>query len=238
MVNLTLNGWTASVAAGTIESLPLQDFESALVLAETFLGTQGGWNPDDVGEPTGPGVPVSGIDLATSILLITLSQRSRIYRGDITGTLNFRIIMNENLATGLDSDTVLLNFTDRLEELVRANINKTNLEFVDIPSFSGNITNGETDAVERVSIQNIITTGGRITEPKALALSSGRAEFNLDNTWNVQYLYTEQNASLFVMILKYTDTSYSTIDSMATNRFGITLDPVSYRTTNGTVLPA
>jgi hypothetical protein len=238
MANLTLNGWTASVAAGTIESLPLQDFESALVLAETFLGTQGGWNPDDVGEPTGPGVPVSGIDLATSILLITLSQRSRIYRGDITGTLNFRIIMNENLATGLDSDTVLLNFTDRLEELVRANINKTNLEFVDIPSFSGNITNGETDAVERVSIQNIITTGGRITEPKALALSSGRAEFNLDNTWNVQYLYTEQNASLFVMILKYTDTSYSTIDSMATNRFGITLDPVSYRTTNGTVLPA
>jgi hypothetical protein len=238
MANLTLNGWTASVAAGTIESLPLQDFESALVLAETFLGTQGGWNPDDVGEPTGPGVPVSGIDLATSILLITLSQRSRIYRGDITGTLNFRIIMNENLATGLDSDTVLLNFTDRLEELVRANINKTNLEFVDIPSFSGNITNGETDAVERVSIQNIITTGGRITEPKALALSSGRAEFNLDNTWNVQYLYTEQNASLFVMILKYTDTSYSTIDSMSTNRFGITLDPVSYRTTNGTVLPA
>jgi hypothetical protein len=54
----------------------------------------------------------------------------------------------------------------------------------------------------------------------------------------VQYLYTEQNASLFVMILKYTDTSYSTIDSMSTNRFGITLDPVSYRTTNGTVLPA
>ena len=238
MANLTLNGWKQSVAAGVVETVPLQDFDSALTLADDFLGTQGGWNPDDAGDPTGPGVPVSGISLSDAILTITLQQRDRIYRADVAGVLNFNVIMNENLAIGLDDAAVLSNLTDRLEDLVRANLINTNIKFVSIPSFTGTVTNGATDAAERQSIQSIITTGGQIIEPKANALISARALYNLDNFWNVQYLYTEQNKSLFVMVIRYTDdTTYELEDANAPNRYGIKLDPVSYRTTGGTVLP-
>ena len=54
MSTFTLNGWIQSAAAGVVESVPLQDFESSLALAEDFLGTQGGWNPDDPGDLNNP----------------------------------------------------------------------------------------------------------------------------------------------------------------------------------------
>ncbi len=238
MANLTLNGWIQSVAAGVVETVPLQDLESALVLAEDFLGTQGGWVPDTMGDTTGPGVPASGISTSDAIITITVQQRDRIYHADVAGVLNFQLIMNENLSPGLDDATVLANLVDRLDEVVKANLLNTNIKFVEIPSYTGDVTNGATDATERQALQTLITAGGQIINAKAIGLIVARGEYNLDNTYNVQYLYTEQGKGLFVMVVKYTDNLYTTEDDSATNRYGITLDPISYRTAGGTVLPS
>lgn len=237
MGTLTLNGWIASVAAGVVETVPLQDFESALALAEDFLGTQGGWSPDDPGDPTGFGEPVSGVTLAQAIVLITIQQQERIYHTDVSGVLNFRIIMNNNLSSGLDDTSVIANIVDLLDDIVQANLLQTNIEFVDIPSYTGVVTNGPTDASTRQNIQSTITAGGQIIDPYAIGLTVARAEYNLDDTHNVEYLYTEPNKALFVMVIKYTDNLYATVDTTADARYGITLDPVSYRTAGGTTLP-
>lgn len=237
MGTLTLNGWISSVAAGVVETVPLQDFESSLALAEDFLGTQGGWNPDDPADPTGLGEPVSGVSLDQAIILITAQQQDRIYHTDVSGVLNFRIKMNNNLSSGLDDTSVTANLIDLLDDLVQANLLQTNIEFVDIPSYTGTVTHGPTDASTRQTIQNTITAGGQIIDPYAIGLSVARAEYNLDNTYNVQYLYTETNKALFVMVVKYTDNLYSTVDTTADARYGITLNPVSYQTAGGTTLP-
>jgi hypothetical protein len=237
MGTLTLNGWKASVATGVVEAVPLQDFESALVLAEDFLGTQGGWNPDDAGDPTGFGEPVSGVTLDEAIILITDQQRDRIYHSDISGVLNFRIILNNNLSPGLDDAAVSAAIVDILDDVVQANLLQTNIEFIDIPSYTDTVTNGPTDATTRQAIQNTLTAGGQIIDPSVIGLSVARSEYNLDNTFNVQYLYTEPNKVLFVMVIKYTDNLYSTVDTTANARFGISLDPISYRTAGGTTLP-
>ena len=237
MGTLTLNGWKASVATGVVESVPLQDFESALILAEDFLGTQGGWNPDDAGDPTGFGEPVSGVTLEESITIITDQQRERIYHSDISGVLNFRIILNNNLSLGLDDAAVTAAVVDILDDVVQANLLQTNIEFVDIPSYTSLVTNGPTDATIRQAIQNTILAGGQIIDPYAIGLNVARAEYNLDNTHNVEYLYTEPNKALFVMVIKYTDNLYSTVDTTADARHGISLDPISYRTAGGTTLP-
>jgi hypothetical protein len=237
MGTLTLNGWNASVATGVVESVPLQDFESALVLAEDFLGTQGGWNPDDAGDPTGFGEPVSGVTLDESIILITIEQRDRIYHSDISGVLNFRLILNNNLSPGLDDAAVSAAIVDILDDVVQANLLQTNIEFVDIPSYTDTVTNGPTDATRRQDIQNTILAGGQIIDPAVIGLNVARAEYNLDNTYNVEYLYTEPNKVLFVMVIKYTTDLYETIDTTATARYGISLDPISYRTAGGTTLP-
>lgn len=237
MTNLTLNGWKASVATGVVESLPLQDFESALILAESFLATQGGWNPDDAGDPTGPGVPVSGVSLETSIILITLQQLERVYHVDVSANMNFRIVLNENLAIGLTDEAVLTNIADRLTDVVEANLENTNIELVDIPDFTGDVTNGPTTAEERRSIQTLIESGGRIIDPYAIGLIVARGMFSLDNTYNVEYLYTEPAKVLFLQITKYTDTLYENFDLTATSKFGITLDAISFKTTSGVVIP-
>jgi hypothetical protein len=237
MGTLTLNGWIASAAAGVVESVPLQDFESALALAEDFLGTQGGWSPDDPLDPTGIGDPVSGISLAQAIALITFQQLDRIYHTDVSGVLNFRILMNNNLSQGQDDASVLANLVDLLDDIVQENLLNTNIEFVAIPSYTGVVTNGPTDSSVRVNIQNTIVAGGQIIDPYAIALNVARAEYNLDTTHNVEYLYTEPNKALFVMVIKYTDTLYGTVDTTASARYGITLDPISYRTAGGTILP-
>jgi len=237
MSTFTLSGWIQSAAAGVVESVPLQDFESSLVLAEDFLGTQGGWNPDDPADPTGFGEPVSGVSLAQGIVLITVQQQERIYHTDVSGVLNFRVKMNNNLSPGLDEVSVVANVVDLLDDFVQANLLPTNIEFVDIPSYTGAVTNGPTDASTRQNIQSTLTAGGQIIDPYAIGLSVARAEYNLDDTYNVQYLYTEPNKALFVMVIKYTDNLYSTADTTADARYGITLDPVSYKTAGGTTLP-
>lgn len=237
MGTLTLNGWIATVAAGVVETVPLQDFESSLVLSEAFLGTQGGWNPDDAGDPTGFGEPVSGVTTEQSIVLITVEQRDRVYHADISGVLNFRIILNENLSPGLDDAAVLANLVDILDDTVQANLLNTNIEFVDIPSYTGVVTNGATTASVRQNIQSTLVAGGQIINPSVIALSVARAEYNLDNTYNVQYLYTEPSKVLFVMIIKYTTDLYESVDTTADARYGITLNPVSFRTAGGTTLP-
>lgn len=237
MANLTLNGWIQSVATGVVETVPLQDLESALVLAEDFLGTQGGWNPDDVGDPTGPGVPVSGISTNDAIVAITLQQRDRIYHVDSAVNLNVEIILNENLTPGLSDDDVVNSLQDRLEDVLRANLSGTNIRFVSVQTFSGDVTNGPTDTAERIDIQNTITGGGQIINAKAIGLIAARGEFNLDNTWNVQYLYAEDGKELFVMVVKYTDALYANEDDTATNRFGMYLDPITYQTSGGVILP-
>jgi hypothetical protein len=237
MTNLTLNGWKASVAAGVVESLPLQDFESALTLAENFLATQGGWNPDDAGDPTGPGVPVSGVSLEASIVLITVQQLERVYHVDVAANMNFRVVLNDNLAIGLSDEDVLTNIADRLTDVVEANLENTNIELVDIPDFTGTVTNGPTTAEERRAIQTEITGGGRHIAPSVIGLIAARSLFSIDNTYNVEYLYTEPNKVLFIQIAKYTDEFYENFDLTATSKFGISLDAISFKTSSGVIIP-
>ena len=237
MANLTLSGWKASVAAGVVETVPLQDFQSALVLAEDFLATQGGWQPDDALDPTGPGVPASGVSLEDSILLIGIDRIGRVYHVDVTGTLNFRIKMNENFPQGLTDQEVFDNIAMRLDDLVEANFAKTTMAVEDVTSFGGTVTAGPTTQSDRADIQNQITSGGRLIDPLPIGLNAARASFNLDNTFNVEYIYTEPNKALFISVIKYTDTVYQTVEPGQTQKYAITLDPVSYKTTGGTVVP-
>lgn len=237
MTNLTLTGWKRSVAAGLVETVPLQEFESAFLLAEQYLSSQGGWNPDDAGDPTGPGVPVSNVTTGEAIEAIFNEQMSRIYQIEIAGSLAISAFLNENLSPGLSDADVFSNTTVRVQEFLEAEFTKTNLRFDNIISYTGTVTTGPTTSQERVSIQTSIGAGGKIVNPREIALIAARARFDLDTTYNVEYLYTEANKDLFVLVRKYTNTQYTTADTTTDNKFGIKLDSDSFRVTTGVVLP-
>lgn len=237
MTNLTLTGWKRSVAAGLVETVPLQEFESAFLLAEQYLSSQGGWNPDDAGDPTGPGVPVSNVTTGEAIEAIFNEQMSRIYQIEIAGSLAISAFLNENLSPGLSDADVFSNTMVRVQEFLEAEFTKTNLRFDNIISYTGTVTTGPTTSQERVSIQTSIGAGGKIVNPREIALIAARARFDLDTTYNVEYLYTEANKDLFVLVRKYTNTQYTTADTTTDNKFGIKLDSDSFRVTTGVVLP-
>ena len=236
MANLTLNSWKVTVSIGVVETLPLQDQVSAFVLAETYLASTGGWIPDDPLNPTGPGVPASGVTTEEAIQIIFNGNLNRIYSVDAQGVVTFNITFEDILTEGLSDEDVLLAIESKFRTFIESQFEGTNMEFVQLDSFTGTVLNGPTDQSERLDLQNLLTGGGKLTNPKAIALSAGRARFSLNNTFNVTYLYTESGKDLFVLIDKYTDTTYQTVDTSSTNQFVINLDPVNYTVTSGIAL--
>jgi hypothetical protein len=238
MTNLTLAGWKTTVSIGLIQELPLQDQASALVLTENYLASTGGWVPDDAGDPTGPGVPASGVTTGEAIIVIAQNNLGRIYSFSLQGVLTFNMEYNRNLDPTFSDATALSVIEPALRDFIELQFvdTETNLEFVTLDSYDGPIIRGTTTAEERRGIQTAITTGGKLINPKAIALSSARARFNADNTFNVSYLYTEEDKELFHLIIKYTDTTYESIDPTATNQFAIKLDSVSYKVNTGQIL--
>lgn len=236
MANLTLSSWKLTVSIGVVEKLPLQDQESAFVLAETFLASTGGWVPDDPLDPTGPGVPASGVTTEEAIQIIFDNNLNRIYSIDAQGTATFNITFEDILTEGLSDEDVLLAIEANFRDFVESQFNGTNMGFVQLDSFTGTVLSGITDQAERQALQASIAGGGKLTNPRAIALSAGRARFTLDNNFNVNYLYTEANKDLFVLINRYTDVTYQTIDTGFANQFVIKLDPVTYTVTSGIIL--
>jgi len=233
MTNLTLSGWKQSVAAGLVEIVPLQTFESSLVLADDYLATTGGWVPDDAGDPTGPGVPASGATTGEAMLIIRDEQLERIYSADLSGVLSFTTNFQINLAPGLSDADVLAAMEAKFEDFVEAQLPNTNLAFVNLDSFTGTVAEGPTTQTERQAIQTSILSGGKITNPKEIALVAARARYSLDNTYNVKYMYTQPDKVLFHLMVQYTDATYETEDTNATNQYVIKLDPVTYEVTSG-----
>jgi len=236
MTNLTLSGWKQSIAAGVVEVVPLQTFESSLVLADDYLAATGGWVPDDAGNPTGPGVPASGATNAQAIQDIRDEQLERIYSADLSGVLSFTTHFQTNLTPGLSEADVLAAIEADFEDFVEAQLPETNLAFVNLDSFTGSVIQGPTTETERQAIQTSILSGGKITNPKEIALVAARARFSLDNTYNVQYMYTQPDKVLFHLMVQYTDVTYATEDTNATNQYVIKLDPITYEVTSGLIV--
>lgn len=235
MATFTLQAWNESVALGLVKKLPLQDIDSAFALSENYLANNGGWVPDDGGDPTGLGEPATGETLAEAIQSIFDQQIAQVYTVDVNGSIEFAVTVNKNLSEGLSNSDVFLNIEGDLLNIVNEQLSNTSIEVLSIPSFGGTVDSGATDAAERVAIQSAITAGGKFTDPKVIATSAARARFNLDNTHNVEYLYTESGKEYFVSIVKYTDTTYSVLDSNAVNKYSIRLDRLSYKVFSGTI---
>lgn len=235
MATFTLQAWNESVALGLVKKLPLQNVDSAFSLSQNYLANNGGWNPDNPADPTGLGEPATGETLEQAINSIFTQQIDQVHTIDVTGDLSFSITVNKNLGLGLSNSDVFLNIEGDLLNIVQTQLADTSIEVLSIPSFAGSISTGATDVSERVAIQAAITGGGKLTDPKAIAVSSARARFNLDNTHNVMYLYTESGKEYFVSIVKYTDATYGTEDPNATNTYSIRLDRLTYKVFSGTV---
>lgn len=237
MSNESLASWKLDVGTLVVQEIPFQTLETGIALADSYLAATGGWIPDDAGDPTGPGQPASGetqTEAAASIKTILL-ERIQNFETEATIRVNFQLFDNFSFDETTDDkqqaiDAMQLKFRDFIEFQLQS----TKLEFVELDTYTSDFQNiGPTTTEIRVEIQNTILAGGRIIDPKAIALSAARARWGLDNTWNIEYVYTQENQELFFMLQKYLSENYAIVDTTETLIFSIKLDPARYTVTGG-----
>ena len=238
----SVQAWKTDVAYLVVQEIPFQTLETGLQLAESYLAATGGWNPDDVSDPTGPGDPVSGETApeAAETIKNTLLERIQDFTVETaTIRVNFNYVDNFSFCEeeGDDRQQAIDAMRIKFKEFIEFQLTDTNLEFIELDEYTADFENiGSTTEDQRVAIQATLAGGGKIIDPKAIALSAARTRWGLDNTWNVDYVYYQIDQELFVMITKYEDETYATPDSAAEQQYAVKLDPARYTVTGGLII--
>lgn len=240
MSNESVAAWKSDVAFLVVQEVPYQTLETGIALADSYLAATGGWIPDDAGDPTGPGQPASGKSQpqAAEAIKEILLERIQNFETEATIRVNFQFFDNFSFDPDTDDsqqaiDAMRLKFRDFIE----FQLEDTQLELVELDTYTSDFRNiGLTTAEIRVEIQNTILAGGRIIDPKAIALTAARARWGLDNTWNVEYVYIQEGQELFFMLRKYLSEDYDIVDSTSDKQYAIKLDPVRYNVSGGLII--
>jgi len=236
MSNQSLQAWKTDTAFLVVTKLPFEDFESAFVLAEEYLSSTGGWNPDDEDDPTGPGMPVSGATSDEASDIIREEQFSSVYSIPVEATITISLEYITKLIGGLAAQDVLDNIEEGLNQFIADQLEPTDIQYDSLVSFTGVPVEGSLTTQDiRTELNTVVEAGGKLIDPKALALEYSRTTYTLDNLWNVTYLYTKEDNDLFVLVEKYL-ADYSALDLSDDRQFFVSLDPVSYEVTGGALL--
>jgi len=229
MTDLTLPAWIDATAAIIITELPLQSRDSATLYTSSYLSNVGGWVPDNILIPQGPGNPANGFTPQQAANAITAEQLAQVYDLNFLVTIQVEVQVASKLVPGLTLNQAAGAVLSQVTQFVTTEINNSDLPMrVDsvnagTPISGGSGLGGATTTGMRVSIQADIISGFKVIDYKANTLNYARRQYNLDTTWNVGSVYTELNQPIAVIIQKYTSTSYSTLDTGTTTFYIFTV---------------
>lgn len=230
----SLNSWKQATAQNVIQRLPLQTFDSALVLAEQYLANVGGWEPVEPTLPTGAGEPADGATPEAAAVAAVTGQFERIYLTDLTATVQLRLRYNTNQPAGQNDTSVLAAIEADFREFLQQRLADSNIEFVSLDSYTGPVEEGgQTTTPIRVSINAEVSNGAPFMDLRAVALDAARRRFNLDSTWNVAALYFEPGTPSICIIRKYESSTYASLDPASTVQYILSVDPVSLSVQSG-----
>lgn len=215
--DMTEAQWTLYTVMVLLGLLPLQDTNSGTTYVTNYLSSVGGWVPDSMLDPTGPGNPANSFTPTQAAEAIASTQFSAIY------DLNFQVSLVLNiqglikLTPGLSFSTAASSLESTINTMITDQINNSDipLSVASITSTgftSANSTLGQTTSSVRQIIATEISSMDKIVDYKATALQFAIDNYMLDNTWNVQSVYTETGTPIVMIITKYTDNTYTTLD--------------------------
>jgi hypothetical protein len=234
----TLSGWKSTTATALIIRLPLQTFETVLPMIDAHLASIGGWIPNSTTDSTGPGFPANGFTPEQSADAIAVEQLARVHRlsATIQVTLNLEFIAN--LAPGQSNTDVISQMQPLISDFLESQFRNEPVDLVSVNAITGTVTPGGTlTAAQRQAVQASIAAGEIRQDPRRVAVNAARTLYNLDTTWNVDTMYTEPDQELVVIIRKYTNTNYTTLDTAATNQYVFSIGFEDFRVISGIVIP-
>ena len=232
----TLTSWQTTTATLLTQQLPLQSFDTAIVLVQAYLAANGGWVPDVPTDPTGFGMPATGETPTQATISIVSQQYQRMYALSLTVNLTVNIAAMINMTPGLSPEAAIAAATTIIQNLLQDQLMTTKAAFVQLGTITGSSENsGLTTQQDRISIAAILT--GQLTDPRAVALEAAISTFGLNSTYNVVQFYTDGSNSLVVFIQKYLDTTYAALDTSSQIQYIMLVDQTTYDIQNGMALP-
>lgn len=234
-----LSGWKISVANGLIGVLPLQNFESALVLAESYLTEVGGWDPVSSSDPTGEGQPATGETVEESIDSIKNSRLDRVHRLDAEVTVKLNLQFLANLPAGQSADAVRSEMTTLIETFLQGQLGRTSIGLTEVSDVNGAVSPaGELTPSQRVSLLNATATiENTRKDPRAVALKTAKTMYGLDDNWNVSMVYTEPGKPISVSIRRYQNQSFQLLDTGTDRQYVLWVNPDTYTVETGVQRP-
>lgn len=232
----TLDQWKTNVGQLIMIRLPNHDLDSARALATSWLSDNGGWIPDDVGDPSGEGeVSATDIEVADAVRALELARTK-------TVTVEFPVTLITSITGSFGSGTTAGDIVELFQEKLESRLSeligvdqKNTVKILSYDWLAGKTTlrsTGLFDVDDRTGVEQEISEGGEgggsnLMDPAAIATSHIRNFLGLDNTWVSTFVYSKDNddqTPVSVEIKKYTDTSYSVLDDSATSLYVVTLD--------------
>lgn len=238
MTAFTLAGWKLTTAGAVVNTLPLQTTDEALILVDEYLSTIGGWVPNDPGDTTGEGFPANGLSPSEAASEITSARLERTHRLD--GKMNIEVNLQyiANFVPGQDDEDIIAQMRPLIEDFVQQQLSNSPLGFIDITEVTGSVTaGGQETSEERVKIREALDEGRDQRDPRVVALRAALRLYNLDDTWNVQTTYTEPNLPLVVVIRKYLNTAYISLDTGSQIQYVMTVNPNTFSVSGGVSNP-
>lgn len=234
MSNESLASWKIDTSIILLGTLPLQTIDSALVLVEQYLSSTGGWIPEDSSDPTGPGEPASGESSQEAANTITDSQLGRIYNTQVTANIDVGFNVIQNLDTGLTNEEVLVLIQETIENFIQEQLGFTILSLNSMNSSDGTTKQGgKTTDAERIAADTDVKSGNKLIDPVSISLKLARERFDLDDFWNVTYIYNEPDQNIVAIVERYTSTTYTTLDPLTTTQNVVTMDATTYKLASG-----
>lgn len=242
MTNLDFISYVNATATQLTAELPLQSLQSALNLSFSYVSNVGGWMPDSQQDPNGPGLPANGASVDQAASDIATQQIENVYDLNFSMNVTIRVQFTEQFGAGLDLGDANAAMQNDLATFVTNSINNSALPIrVDAilsqtPQADRSMLGGETTQTLRQNIAADATDNIKIVDYKASALRYSTTVNGLDDTWNVQYVYTQPGNPVVVIILKYTDNTYASIDTSNHTTYVYTVSPTTYQIVSGVVL--
>jgi len=234
----TLNGWRTSATNGLVESIPLQTFDDALILVDEYIATVGGWIPSEITDPTGEGVLNTGESPTEAIASIVDGRLDRVHRLQATMNVEVNLDFITNFAIGQSDEDIIAQMQPLIEAFVQRQLTKSPLSYVGVTDLSGVLLRGgDLNAQERVDLEVDLAAGQTLQSPLAVAVRTARTLYGLDNTWTANTVYTEPNSPIVVIIRKFVDTSFASLEQGIDQQYVINVNQDDYNITGGVISP-
>jgi len=233
------------VAALVLKELPLQSLDNAIALVYAYISDVGGWVPDDQLQPQGDGAPANGFSETQSADAITQEEFNKVYDIDFDVNIVVKVHCVAKLSPGLSLNDAATAMVNQVSDFITDTINNSPIPIecdsvgTQTPDSDRSILGGYTDEALRQTIQadlEALPSTQGVVDHKGIALLFVRETYGLDETWNVFSVYNQPDNPIVVLIKKYTDTTYATLDGDVSTFYVINISPVSYQVVAGVII--